>query len=445
MTNKTISINPSLFSIGGTKTKKNREKKDKPTITPLISPNVLKNKLLKRIKDHRDRATENLENNTKNLVKANLEDTRSDKTSTTQMKDNSFSDEFRDSLNYLQTLSKQKKINDEKNNYEKKQRRKELEKRTMKNYSSLHEPNMSLHGGGTSVGGIPMVNLELPDELKPQSITVKTEPFTSSMVLKPYARDEVPYGVLKGGAKPTYRDWNRTHRNTIVTNPNAALTIHGDTNKSIINSQRESRLHNLREKLRMKQLEEMTQKINVKNEQSAGQSAVQSAVQSASQNVSYDMDKESDPIIEINEGNNSSTTEFNVEPPLQTTMNRATIVDTLSQPTHKGGSGRIIATKKITKKTIKRKYTLGKSKIKKSVAVLVKDRGTRKKVLTAQKDLKKKSINDIKLYLREHNLIKVGSNAPNDVLRKIYESAMLAGEITNSNTETLLHNFSKDF
>ena len=59
-------------------------------------------------------------------------------------------------------------------------------------------------------------------------------------------------------------------------------------------------------------------------------------------------------------------------------------------------------------------------------------------------DLKKKSINDVKLYLREHNLIKIGSNAPNDVLRKMYESSMLAGEITNSNAETLLHNFSKD-
>ena len=53
-------------------------------------------------------------------------------------------------------------------------------------------------------------------------------------------------------------------------------------------------------------------------------------------------------------------------------------------------------------------------------------------------------MNDVKLYLREHNLIKIGSNAPNDVLRKMYESSMLAGEITNSNAETLLHNFSKD-
>ena len=47
MSNKTISINPSLFSIGGNKTKKNKEKKQKNSIKPLISPNVLKNKLLK--------------------------------------------------------------------------------------------------------------------------------------------------------------------------------------------------------------------------------------------------------------------------------------------------------------------------------------------------------------------------------------------------------------
>jgi uncharacterized membrane-anchored protein len=87
---------------------------------------------------------------------------------------------------------------------------------------------------------------------------------------------------------------------------------------------------------------------------------------------------------------------------------------------------------------------LGRSQIKKTVSVLIKDKGTRKKILMAQKDLKRKNKNKIKIYLKEHNLIKTGSNAPNDVLRKLYESAMLTGEITNSNVDTLLHNFSKE-
>ena len=123
-----------------------------------------------------------------------------------------------------------------------------------------------------------------------------------------------------------------------------------------------------------------------------------------------------------------------------------TLIPTLPirQENQEQNGGKIIATKHITKKTIKRKYTLGKSKIKKTVSVLIKDRGTRKRILIAQKDLKRRNINDIKTYLRDHNLIKTGSNAPNDVLRKIYESAMLSGEITNSNADILLHNFSKE-
>ena len=104
--NKTISINPSLFGISGSsKSKKNRERKSRPTNAPLISPNVLKNKLLKRIKEHKVQENEAQENNkTKltnstggNISKPNLVDV------------GNYTDEFNDSISYLQTVSKQKK------------------------------------------------------------------------------------------------------------------------------------------------------------------------------------------------------------------------------------------------------------------------------------------------------------------------------------------------
>jgi hypothetical protein len=379
MSNKTISINTSYFNMSGSKTKKNKEKKEKSNLKPLINPNALKNKFLKRIKEHKQRETQNISND-----------------NSKEKEVQQFSDEFSDSINYLQTLSKQKKVNDEKTNYEKqKQHRKEvINRKTIKNYQQMNNqmlptqllPNQMLPTQMLPTQMLPEVNIDLPEELR-----LEINPtMNNQMVLNKHVKDNVPYGILKGGLKPTYRDWSKTQRNNIVVNPNHALTIQSDKiNKEKI--ERELRLQNLRDKL--------------KNKKQEAQLKIQQ------------------PIIQ-----QPSIQESSIQQPI------------IQQPLNE----KIIATKKITKRTVKKKYTLGKSKIKKAVGVLIKDRRTRKHVITAQRDLKKKPINEIKLYLRDHNLIKVGSNAPNDVIRKLYESAMLSGEITNSNSENLLHNFSKE-
>lgn len=384
MTNKTISINPSLFAMGGAKTKKNREKKLKPTTAPLISPNVLKNKLLKRIKEHKQRETENLEN----VGTAHLSNKAADMI---------VSDEFMESIEYLKTLSDERK---KRSDIER--RRSDLERNTVKHYQALNN----------SEGSHQQVNIELPEELSEPLIKINTANLSAvgggeSVVLSPYKNDIVPYGVLKGGLKPTFKDWNKTLRSNIVTDSNLALTIQSNplTNEK---SARENRLANLRTKLKEKQAVGATAK-------SVGGAA---------------------ETIAVNAQSIASVVPTSVVPTSVVVVNSPSVTNVTN-----GGT---IATKRTTTRTIKRKYTLGRSKIQKTVAVLIKDRSTRRQVLHAQKDLKRKSINDVKAYLREHNLIKVGSTTPNDIMRKMYESAMLAGEIKNSNVDTLLHNFSKE-
>lgn len=99
---------------------------------------------------------------------------------------------------------------------------------------------------------------------------------------------------------------------------------------------------------------------------------------------------------------------------------------------------RVMKVKKSTR-TIKRK--LGKVDGTRKVAVLIKSRESRKGVQSEKVKLSQVSIIDIKKFLKDKNLIKSGSKAPNDVLRKMYEQAILAGDITNKSEGILLHNY----
>jgi hypothetical protein len=410
MSNKRIEINPALFSINGAgKTKKKREKITKQIATPLISPNVLKNKLLKRIKEHKNRENNtesktsggNVSNTTSSSssVNNNIESNKIESTNNNNNSDNDifkYSDEFKDSISYLQSLSKEKKINDEKTLYEKQKekRREELQRSTLKNYNSLvSSPQVSS----------PFVYNELPDDLKEPLIKIDTQALKINndlpVSLKYRVDNIVPYGVLKGGMKPTMREWNKTQKNREFINSTSNTS---NTSNNTNNSERENKLHTLREKIKEKQKQQHHQPQQ--------------------QQIILPLPKQH---LEENKDNSLQCKIEQQEQPTNTVDTTNTI-------------------KQICKKTIRRKYTLGKSKIKKTVGILLKDRNTRKKVIVAQKELKEKSITDVKKYLRDHHLIKIGSNAPNDILRKLYESAILTGEINNNNKDTMLHNFMKD-
>lgn len=421
---KKIEINPALFNVGG-KTKKNREKKEKPVIAPIISPNIIKNKLLKRIKEHKSKEIKDLEENSKQS---------SQDFSTPRLVDvDSYSNEFNESIEYLNSLSKEK---------QKEKKKQEIGAKTIK-----HKSIYSGMDSSSSNSNNPYVNIELPEELKNPLVNVTTEQLNIQK-----NKDDVPYGILKGGSKPTYRTWTQRN-NIVVSNPRLALTI---TNDNVIHhkSEREEKLSKLKEKFKQKEIKTPSF-APILSEPIINNTPFSSIKTTPSpSNINFNPPNntsviqtnilEEKPEIEIM-NNNDDDINSNISSNINSNIN-SNISNNISNIIiqNENETKEDVKFKRIHKKTIRKTYTLGKSKNHKTISILLKDRQTRKKVIAAQKDLKKEPINEIKKYLRTHNLIKIGSNAPNDVIRKIYESAMLAGEITNNNKDTLLHNFMKD-
>lgn len=396
---KTIKINPELFSLTKQKKTKPDANQAKTKKNTTFKPNNIKNKLLERIKAHKNK-------------EANLGTQSSSVSSDFEAQ----SDEFNDSMAYLSSLAKQSKETSDRDAYVQNTQTAMTggKSKTLKNYSSP-----SLH-----------VELELPEGLK-ESPMVFYAPIPSAneppMTLTPpnanYMIDnKVPYGCLKGGVKPTFKAWNKTQRQQpAVEQHTPSLNINtsslgGSSNTTL----RETKMKELKDKMRRKQqsLEPPAAPISVPRPAPIPVSA---------------------PLPEPNPERNVDVAPLVQEVPTMIMTDPAAPADvpTTQNVQTGGGSKRI-------KKTIKRTYTLGKSKIHKKVGILIKDKNTRKRVLNAQRDIKRHGINDIKQYLRTHGLMKAGSSAPNDIVRKIYESAMLSGEVTNQDKDILLQNFLKE-
>jgi hypothetical protein len=413
MLKKTIKINPELFNLAD-KTRKNRERKSRPSVPVVIKPNSLKKELLNRIKEHR---TRDIETGVKH----------------------SFSDEFHDSINYLSSLSKKHK-----EDADREKKREAIANRTVKNYQSYnatpsHSMSQFYQHATPMQMQMPMVNLELPEELQETYTPALIEPTVAPIKINTYIpSSDVPYGCLKGGIKPTFRSWNSTRKNydslespsqprlqiSIPETPSQYISQY--TSQYTPQSTSQSTSPSI-SSLTQEPINERERKLELLRMKMRKQQESQLQVQTHPNVITH---------LEMREP------EINLPPPDTSLLN--TSIEASNKLKQNIDESIPPPEKKFIKRTIKRKYTLGKSKIYNTVSILLKDNHTRKNVLNAHRELKRTPINDIKKYLKTRGLVKVGSNAPNDVLRKTYESAILAGEVLNKNKETLLHNFLSD-
>jgi hypothetical protein len=421
-TKKTIQINPELFKIPGSgKTRKNRDKKElgiSSMLSPMISPNNLKNKLLKRIKDHKLRETKgHHSSNSSNSSKGG----KSTKVASETVV-NSYSDEFYGAMNYLSDLSKKQKKETERDKY-----KANLNNKTVKNYATSIPTSIATN-----------ISLELPPELQENYFIPDANPRLSLNKSASIDRNDVPYGCLKNGSKPTYRDWVKTRKNHEFPELNArpptppkrntflegAVPIVSTTSvltpsvtKVSTALSREHRLEQIKQKLKKIQEQEISSNPEA-SKLSANLKMLEAITPESEKKV------ELPALPEIDDANIGN----------EKTMNVSEVIKEIKEKEES-------VPKQYLKRTVRRKFTLGKSDKLRKVAILLKDKQTRKNVMDVQHELKKTDMKNVRKYLRQHGIIKIGSTAPNEILRKTFETAMLAGEITNTNKEILLHNF----
>jgi hypothetical protein len=350
---KPITINPDLFKVGGgTKKEKHSHNKTQKisTIKNNIQPNKLKRDLLQKIKNYKHKQKNFSETVGRKSIQNNINhESNGEKKGIYRNLDtrenNEFQNEFMKSLNFLQELSQ-------------------------KGHNKTIKANR------------PPINIDMPDNLK------EKDEIESNLTVTNKENGDVPYGCLKNGSKPTFRQWkNYTVKNTSYKDP------------QLVN-------------------------LSVKSEPII---SVQDNKSNIIENTSYSSNNELS-----NQINNEIKRE--VSQVINDSIDQNLKENTYSNPN--------INNSYISTKTKSIKYHLGKKNRK--VSILIKNAATRKKINAEHNKIKRTSVLEMKNYLRKHNLLKAGSEAPNDVIRKLYEQCLLSGNINNTNRDNLLHNYLND-
>lgn len=294
---------------------------------------------------------------------------------------NADASDFDNSMSYLQGIVKNK---------------------TSKRQAKKQRPQSGSSMNSTSVGVIPNAEPNTVPNVEPNAVP-NAEPNAEPNI-------QPPYSCLKNGSRPTYRTWKNRQ------NPNKKLNINAGVLPTPTETERSKQLKELKEKQTHKP--QFNQNTNIQTTPAVLSSAPPPSLSS------------------------SPTLPPPPPPPLSPPPISLQSFDDLQKNASIAAPVSISTTPVSTHKKNKQKYTrykLGKDG--KRVGVLIKDKYTRKKIKEGHRQLKRKSIVEVKNYLKEHQLLKAGSAAPNDVLRATYEQAILAGEVNNKADDALMHNY----
>jgi len=87
-----------------------------------------------------------------------------------------------------------------------------------------------------------------------------------------------------------------------------------------------------------------------------------------------------------------------------------------------------------------RTYRVGKSKVRPHVSVLLSNKTIRRNVTTKLKELKKEPVSKVKQKLIRDGFVRMGTTAPENVLREIYENVAMIGDVKNYSPDIMLYN-----
>jgi hypothetical protein len=436
MTKKLIQLNPSFFNVSKNKTlKKNSKSASSKGLNvlhnqTLIKPDKVKKQLMFKIKEFQKKQMqrqkekeqqihnessrmESIQVPIKNIEQESQESQESQEPQEPQTT-REFHDEFMQSLNFLQDLSKSKQEKREK--IKPTLKHSNIQKPRTQSLQSQQQPSQSQSQSQINISTTPtsiQQNNKQKQTRRKSSVDKKASSAisanlpiihittnqddihsnTSNTYSTRYSsktKEEPPFSILKGGSKPTYREWIRqTQKNTTqIPNSNsntnsiqisASNNIH--TNQPLLTSISNA-LHSLEDN-------ELKQSTSEREDQ-----------------LKY-IKKQ------FKEKMNSQKTQSKLQKRLETIKMKRQI------------------------RTIKHK--LGKSG--KRVSILIKNHETRKRVQKEKTQLQRQTITDMKRYLQERNIIKVGTSAPSHIIRKMYEECVLAGDVENKNKSIFIHNF----